>query len=204
MPREKMIDYITIADKFARILENEIGDFPEGFFDSFRYTQTGNNLTHPLIWGILSRKLLEFPGIVNVGIDVRINLGGRVKFQPDLVGFDSNNQMIVFLDYESPNSSDARIPTKDVDAYLKWWKKTNIDVPYLIVTTLPNQCASDWELRYTSKGQCNEDFRGKRKEIQKNPCYFWYRYYASEFRKRQMNNIALVNIEGKLVRRKYP
>ncbi|MFC1508629.1 hypothetical protein ACFL60_02965 [Candidatus Omnitrophota bacterium] len=199
-----MLDCITYADKLAQILETEIKDFPEGFFDSFLYTQTGNNLTHPQTLGIISRCLWNFPEITNVGIDVRLKSDTGAKFQPDIVGFDSTNKEVVFIDYESPNSSDARIPIKDFDAYLLWRQKTNSDAPYIIITTLPNHDASDWELRYTSKGRTNEKFRGKKSEIQKNPYRFWYNYYNLEIKKRKVKNIALINIEDKHVRRQYP
>lgn len=204
MPMKSMMDYIIIADKLAHFLETGIKNLPEGFYSSFRYTQTGNNLTHPFTLGILSRKLWEFPEISNVGIDVRLNCGSRIKFQPDLVGFNSTNQMIIFVDYESPNSSDARIPKKDIDTYLAWQQKTKNNIPYVIITTLPDQYAPDWELRYTAQGYYNETFRGQHEKLKKNPYRFWYQYYTLEFSKRKMSNIALININCKNVQRKYP
>ena len=76
--------------------------------------------------------------------------------------------------------------------------------PLVIVTTLPDQKAPDWELRYTASGQWNESFHGQREQIRENPYRFWYRYYAQEFVSRDMKGIALVNIDGTTVRRMYP
>jgi hypothetical protein len=143
------------------------------------------------------------PGIARVGVDVRLNNAG-VKFQPDLIGYSAQGQPVLFLDYESPNSSDARIPKKDVDPYLKWRRNCNSTVPYIIVTTLPEYASPSWELRYTSVGKYNHGFSDRRELIRKNPFQFWYDFYSIEFRKRDMAGISLVNINKKQVARKYP
>ena len=198
------MDCAKIADEIARRLKPLIADLADGFHCSFRYTQTGNNLAHPITWGYLSRLLWDMPRIMRVGIDLRLNLGRNIKFQPDLAAWSSPEKLAVLLDYESPNSSDARIPTKDIDPYLAWRRESRTSVPYIIVTTLPNRPAPDWELRYTSPGHCNEHFRGRRDEIRKNPFEFWYRYYMDEIANRDVTDIALVNIDGKSVYRSYP
>ena len=197
------MNVFDIADQIARQLEPRIQGLPEGFFDSFRFTKTGNNLTHPWTWGILTHILWNLPGIERVGVDVRLNSVG-VKFQPDLVGYSANDQPAMFLDYESPNSSDARIPKKDVDPYHTWRHNCNSHVPYIIVTTLPDHASPEWELRYTSVGQYNHGFGDRRELIRKNPCQFWYNFYSIEIRKRDIDGISLVNINGKQVTRKYP
>ncbi len=194
---------INIADQIARQLEQRIQDTPDGFYDSFQFTKTGNNLTHPWTWGILTRILWDLPEIMRVGVDVRLNSGSE-KFQPDLVGYSANDQPIIFLDYESPNSSDARIPIKDIDPYLFWRGNCNSEVPYVIVTTLPEYPSPNWELRYTSAGKYNHDFRDKRELLRKNPCQFWYEFYLTEFGKRQISGVSMINISRKSVERKYP
>ena len=197
------MNVIDIADWVAQQLEPRIQDLPVEFFDSFCFTKTGNNLTHPWTWGILTHILWGLSGITRVGVDVRLNKDG-VKFQPDLIGYSANDQPAIFLDYESPNSSDARIPKKDIDPYLTWRRNCDDYVPYIIVTTLPDHVSPNWELRFTSAGKYNHAFRGKRKSIRQNPCQFWYDFYLTEFRKRDMTGISLVNISQKSVKRKYP
>ncbi|MDD3896464.1 MAG: hypothetical protein PHU04_01275 [Candidatus Peribacteraceae bacterium] len=203
MPPNSTMHCDTIADEIASRLEPAIQYVPDGFFNSFAFTQTGNNLTHPLTWGILARLLWDVPHIAQVGIDVRINQHG-IKFQPDLVGYSEDGSMVVFLDYESPNSSDARIPGKDVDAFIAWRDASGADVPYVIITTLPDCPAPDWELRYTSSDFYNSGFGGQGGVLRRNPCLFWYNYYYGEFAKRRMEGITFLNISGKTVRRKYP
>lgn len=197
------MNLIEISDHIARQLENHIQDLPEGFYDSFRFTKTGNNLTHPWTWGILTKILWGRNNIKRVGIDVRLNTD-KIKFQPDLVGYDFNDQPVVFLDYESPNSSDARIPIKDIDPYLEWCHKQEKNIPYIIITTLLDYPSSNWELRYTSSEKYNYEFRDKRQIIRKNPCRFWYDFYFSEFHKRKISGISLLNISRKTVVRKFP
>ena len=113
---------------------------------------------------------------------------------------------MAFIDYESPNSSDSRLPEKDVDAYVAWRRKSrSLSVPYVIVTTLPNRRTEDWELRYASPGYYNHAFQGRESEIRQNPYCFWYDgYYLKEFSNRDMKNIVLINIDGKVVKRVYP
>lgn len=198
------MNLLRIADEIAQRLEPMIAELPEGFFGTFAFTQTGNNLTHPVTLGLLSRLLWQIDGIATVGIDMRLNLGSGVKFQPDLVGMDADLRPVVAVDYESPNSSDARIPTKDVDPYLAWHRQSAIAIPYIIITTLPDGPASDWELRYTAPGYYNADFCGRRGEICQSPLRFWQAFYMQELAKRQVMNVAMLNIGGRSVRRTYP
>lgn len=194
-----------VADEIASRLEAALAHMPAGFHDSFAYTQTGRNLTHPVTLGLLARLLWEMPRIAHVAIDCRLNLGRGIKFQPDLVGLGSNEDMVLFLDYESPNSSDARIPIKDVDAYLTWSRACESSAPYIVVTTLPDCESESWELRYATKADhWNAAFRGRRDEVRKNPCAFWYAYYKAELAKRDVRNVALININGRTVCRLYP
>jgi len=185
-----------VGDEIAWRLEAALADMPPGFHDSFAFTQTGRNLTHPVTWGLLARVLWEMPRISRVAIDCRLNLGGGTKFQPDLAGLaglDARDEMVLFVDYESPNSSDARVPVKDVDTYLAWSRACGSKAPYIVVTTLPNCRVDGWELRYaTSTDHWNVAFRGRRDEVRRNPCSFWYAFYHAEFAKREMRNVALI------------
>jgi len=135
------------ADKFSK----EIGNVPDGFYDTFQYTTTGNNLTHPRTLGYIVKVVLELDNAANLDIDLRINVDGK-KFQPDILVRDQMNKPILIVDYESPNSSDARIIPKDIIPYIKW-KTPN---PYIIITTLPKKSSPQWKLLYSNKGGCNE------------------------------------------------
>jgi hypothetical protein len=174
-------------------LEKEIQKVPMGFYDTFGFTRTGNDLTHPITLGYLSRILWQTHEVVKVGIDVRLN-EKDYKMQPDLIAYDDTDRPLMILDYESPNSSDARIPAKDV----KIFEATKLTCPYIIITTLPNAYAPDWELRYTSKGYYNENHKGKLEDVRKNPKAYWYAEYKKEIPKLSPN-IHFLNINAKRV-----
>jgi len=181
-------------------LRREISSFPDDFYDTFNFTVTGNNLTHPITVGILCKILWRLKTVSAVGVDMRFNAGRGKKFQPDLTGFDScGGEPIIFLDYESPNSSDSRIPNKDVVSYKNWVETQKNRAPYIIITTLPDGNAPDWQLRYTTEGYLNDHCRGKKSEIIKNPYLFWYSYYRKSLKDIDICNIFFVNISGKAV-----
>jgi HPP family protein len=56
----------------------------------------------------------------------------------------------------------------------------------VIVTCLPDGrvAESDWELRYTAKGYCNADHKGKLKEMCANPFRYWTTVWRRELRGR--------------------
>lgn len=108
-------------EKIRSLLEKAIQPLPDNFYDTFDFTVTGNNFTHPVTLSILHTLLVSLNSSYKMGIDVRLNLGNNNKFQPDFVVFGAdikNAEIKLYLDYEGPNSSDARITEKDVPKYL--------------------------------------------------------------------------------------
>ncbi|MDP2998600.1 MAG: hypothetical protein Q8N47_14025 [Bryobacterales bacterium] len=188
----------NLLPKLLAELRTGIKAFPEGFYDSFKYTKTGSNFTHPWTIGLLSRILWSLDGITEVGIDVRINRPDGAKFQPDLVAY-RERKPVLLVDYESPNSSDARVRDKDVKPYLKWVAGEEGRAEYIIITTLPDRHCPRWEVRYTSKGQCNQNVRDKRDEIRQNPFGFWYSEYRRTLRDTPLGALSFVNIDGRRV-----
>jgi hypothetical protein len=89
-----------------------------------------------------------------------------VKFQPDILIRGHQEEILAAIDFESPNSSDARVPHKDVTAYLRWVTTSAQSFEYLIITSLPDRPTSTWELRYASTGKWNEHH--VRAKIQRN------------------------------------
>lgn len=186
--------------QFVEAFNREIASLPAGFFSTFRYTTTGNNLSHPVTLGAIVRVVGRLPTVAHVGIDVRLNDKDGVKFQPDVVGFDENLHPLLVVDYESPNSSDARIPVKDWLPFAKWRATSGGETPYLVVTTLPEDSSPEWELRWTAIGQYNQDFRGQRDEIRRSPFVFWYKHYQSVGPKYDLRGVCMVNINDRLAR----
>jgi hypothetical protein len=188
---------MELCRKIVDELQKQIKSFPEGFYDTFDFTDTGNNLTHPCTIGILCKILWDIKTIAAVYVDMRFNDKGK-KFQPDITAFDKNNKPIIFLDYESPNSSDARVPDKDIKSYTNWRESR---APYLIITTLPDRKALNWKVRWTARGQWDYLFRDdkSKSKIKKNPFRFWYSYYRKHMKDKDTHNIFFANINGKSV-----
>ncbi len=190
---------MELCRKIVEELQKQIESFPKGFYDTFKYTVTGQNETHPRTIGLLCKILWNIKNISAVYIDMRFNEDGKEKFQPDLTGFDGHKNPIIFIDYESPNSSDVRILEKDIDSYKSWVTAKKSQTPYLIITTLPDKYTPEWEVRYTSKNGCNYPCRDKRREIRENPFRFWYSYYRKHMKGKDIRNIFFANINGKTV-----
>ena len=182
-------------------LKEAVCKMPEGFHDSFDFTRTGYNLCHPVTLGALAIIVSNMKDVAYVGIDVRLNRKG-VKFQPDVVGFREDRSPVVYVDFESPNSSDARVPYKDVKSYLEWSEPEPKKTPYIVVTSLPNRAAPNWQIRWTAHGQYNERHKGSlTTEIKKNPLSYWSKEWREEMTKFDTSSVAIINIDGKNVER---
>lgn len=188
------------ANYIALALEREIERLPDRFYDSFDYTCTGENFTHPLTWGALTKILWQIDCVNFVAVDLRLN-DDKIKFQPDLTALFNIKPFkpLLFVDYESPNSCDTRIPKKDVAPYIEWCKVYGSKIPYLIITTLPDKSTSDWQLRYASKGKDNAKYKDRTKEIFDNPFKFWYADYKTALKGRDFDMVHFININGKKV-----
>jgi len=168
-----------IQKKFISLLKECISNckcIKTAYFDSFDYTTTGSNFCHPRMLGLIAKAAWMLPKAGAVDIDVKLNAGGGIKFQPDIFVRDDSETPILAVDFESPNSSDARIPWKDVEPYLKWVEKSQSEVPYIIFTCLPKNARS-WELRWTNVNGWNADHRDARDQIIGAPFTYWYEFY---------------------------
>jgi hypothetical protein len=125
------------------------------------------------------------------------------KFQPDLVALASLEPLrpLLFIDYESPNSSDIRIPDKDVKAFMAWSGKERWCAPYIIITTLPVKRSDSWELRYTSGDSVNKKYREKREAVRERPQKFWYTQYEMALSNVSCDDVYFVNIDDKQVQK---
>lgn len=173
----------NVVDKLITAFNEGARNLPSDFYSTFRYTQTGKNWTHPITLGILAKFLIEQYPEMQLAIDCRFN--SQTKFQPDLTIIDKSRNPIIFVDYESPNSSDARVLPKDIKPYLAIKSNLPTTVPYLIITTLPNQPAPDWELRWTNG--YNILLAGQRNKIRENPYIFWHNHYSESISELDMD-----------------
>jgi len=187
------------AERTAKSLEQALARLPERFCSSFDYTTTGQNLTHPIVLAELARIIASEPDVFHVGVDVKLNWRGKCRFQPDIVGFDKDLRPIVFVDYESPNSSDERIIEKDVKAYARWCQITGSEGPYLVITTLPSVATPDWQVLYTSDVGYGAAAKGKKAEVRSSPLGFWTSIWRKAPELRNLQGAMILNIDGRSV-----
>jgi hypothetical protein len=172
---------MSLAKKLVRRIASEVAACPlitAAVYDSFEFTCTGENHCHPRTWGLIVKAAWELPRVGAVEIDARLNKGTGLKFQPDVLVRDSRAKITLAIDFESPNSSDARVPVKDVAAYLKWAAHEACPPEYLIITSLPNAPAPHWELRWTARGKYNVGHAPA--PVRMNPFEYWYSFYRRE------------------------
>lgn len=171
---------------------------PSTLFDTFDYTKTGNNLSHPRVWGACVKAawdVVDCQGLVE--IDSRLNRKG-VKFQPDLIIRARDGGVRLAVDVESPNSSDARLFPKDVDAYLGWVESKR-GFPYLVVTMLPRhpRTADQWKIRWTSPNDYNAGHGAHAARIRENPRDYWYSVLANSLRAKPDHGVHFANFDGR-------
>ncbi|MBU1976004.1 MAG: hypothetical protein KKG59_06385 [Nanoarchaeota archaeon] len=188
-----------VVNAFAKALTDEIRNVKLSFYETFEATKTGNNHTHARTMGYIVRALIRlYPEyIIEIEPHLSMHVNGKIKlWRPDILVRKGDVAWMI-IDYESPNSSDARIECKDVNQY----RASGLAVPYIIITTLPNKLTPSWELRYTTKGYRNEEHKGKREEVRQNPYTYWYSIYKETFRNKYLTNIFFLNINGHQVQR---
>jgi hypothetical protein len=189
--------------RFATALERALVRLPSDFCSGFEYTSRGKNLTHSIIVAELARIVAAEINVAHVGVDVRLSWQGpeknlqqgkRCKFQPDVVGFDKDFKEIIYVDYESPNSSDERIIEKDIRPYLRWREITHSTAPYLLITTLPAIASRTWNVRYTSYPGYGAAAKGMTEKVRENPLQFWLSVWKDAPEMKKLQGAAILNI----------
>jgi hypothetical protein len=106
---------------------------------------------------------------------------------------------MIFVDYESPNSSDERVIEKDIKPYLRWPEMTGSKTPYLVVTTLPAVASPDWQVLYTSYVGYGAAAKGQKKAVQSNPLKFWTSIWRNSPQGRNLDGAVILNINCRSV-----
>jgi len=183
--------------EFEKLLKNS--KVSDEYWSTFKYTSTGNNHCHALTWGLISRALSKIKETKELYIDIHLK-AGKVTLRPDVYAV-SNNGSRLAIDFESPNSSDARVVEKDIVQFLSFLAEGGEIDKYIVVTSLPEK-NSNWELRYTSAGGYNEGHSVHKKKIRKNPKKYWFNFYkkalaAHKVSKLSLKRIIFLNMNGK-------
>lgn len=192
---------VSFLEAFRKnLMESNI---EEEYYTTFEYTRTGFNSCHSRTLGEITKALWKMKETKEVYIDARLK-NADVTFRPDILAYNDSGATIA-IDFESPNSSDARIIEKDILQFLRWKRcstNKNDSINYIILTSLPEK-SNDWELRWTGKGYYNEGHKVHQKEIIDNPYVYWFTFYKKELEKvkeeykEEINQIVIANLKGK-------
>jgi len=171
------------------------------FFGSWNHCSGSRKsvLCHSIGVGLLAAAIAEVAGVQQVGIDVRLRRAGN-NWQPDVIGFRRGRRgelvPVVYADFESPNSSDARVPEKDLRAYRKWVQGGGRAAPYVIVVCLPKAPYGPWPLAYTTGRGYNVKHRGRGKRVRSAPLAYWRKVWHSEVARRKIDlaKIGILNV----------
>src|SRR5207248_305632 len=104
--------------------------------DKERFSPDGFNclagkVCHKRIVGAIKDAAKRLPGVVPP--DYEQELGKNPKWRPDVRLLDSEGELLGVVEYESLNSSDERVISKDMCGYEGWLETLESPVPLLII-----------------------------------------------------------------------
>lgn len=172
---------------------------PELFTD---YANCYKQKCHKLVSKLIREAARSLPKVEPLPYEKQ--LGTDPKWRPDVILQDTDDQYLAIVEYESLNSSDYRVVSKDVNGYQSWIENAPTDspVPLLVITTLQNMKA-DYRLRHKGSagggeyGAYNIDHAKNEPVIQSNPFLYWYAFYRRWLQHRIVNMpVFFANIDG--------
>lgn len=186
----------TIANKISQKIKN-ITFYNKDLYTSSKYCFSPHTWVHPITLSLVCESIKELYPQYFLAIDIKLN-NNKKKFQPDIVVFKNSpdiKNIKLIIDYESLNSSDYRVVSKDIHKYINFFKNIKKPPYYLIITTLPTN-GDNYKILYTAKNQYNHFLTEKDKKILKtNPFNFWKNIYKKELSNTNLP-IFLLNINS--------
>ena len=192
-----------MATEFESLYKREMVD--KSYFNSWKYVQSPNATCHSRVIGAIVKSVL--PSYSSVDIDVSLVHNKSVFMKPDLVFYDVNdkNEIKLIVDYESPNSSDYRVISKDFEPFKKFRIESGNQIPYVVITTLPSdENVQSWPIRTTT----NKSHLQNIDEIKKDPRKYWSKVYRDWWKNqssnKKLNNFWLFNINSNTIESVIP
>lgn len=173
----------------VRLIISNNKHFPRELYATWDYVRGDKRVCHQrtmallahAAWMLPSNPIVELEDCFDVGYDQLKQK--TIKWHPDMLLRSSEEligDILLFVDFESPNSSDFRVIDRDIELwYMNWSNKYHglKDMPeYLIITSLPNEEAPQWDCRYSRADGYNPE------KAKKNPFLYWYSIYRSKFK----------------------
>lgn len=112
---------MSIAIQFVDALNRETAACkllrPE-MFSTQDYTYGVERISHARMIGVIVKAGWSLPGVGAVDVENTFKIAAKCSWKPDVVLRDNDGEVMLAIDFESPNSSDARIEAKDVKPFL--------------------------------------------------------------------------------------
>lgn len=207
MPEELNKIIQSICKKIEELSAKEY--FSVEYIEKIKYRKH-NELSSRML-GIISSIGTELGYIVDIGRGIKPS--NTRKFNPDIL-FLKDKKLIALFEYESTNSSDYRILSKDLKNF-KASAISDIELPkfWLIITTLPNKQVSSWSNWRLSEWAKKFGIRKTKNklyyQLKENPKTFYYRGFLSEFEKVDKNlfnnsKLFLLNLNSDGITLEFP
>jgi hypothetical protein len=145
------------------------------------FNRLAGKVCHKLIVGAIKQAVRRLPDVMPSNSEKE--LGKNPKWRPDVRLLGSDEEILGVVEYESVNSSDERVISKDAYGYEGWAVTLERPVPFLIITSLPDSADPNYCLRWTGCNRAeawsdyNLEHKGKVEEIRQNPFLYWYAHY---------------------------
>ena len=198
MAVQKLISDMTT--EFESLYKRGMVDL--SYFNSWKHVKSPNNTCHSRVIGAIVKSFL--PYYSSVDVDVRLMHNKSFIMKPDLVFYDKNDIKLI-VDYESPNSSDYRVISKDLEPFKKYRIESGNQIPYVVITTLPSaEEVQSWQVRK----ETNLSHIQNRELIKKDPRKYWLKIYRDWWKNhssnKKLNNLWLFNINSNTIESVIP
>lgn len=182
---------MSFANQLIRVVRPIVAKskhFPPDLYATWNYVSGEDRVCHQRTTALLAHAAWMLPTAPAVEQENCYVIGSRpdpdrpgkqkaIKWQPDMVLKSATGTPLLFVDFESPNSSDFRVIDRDVALwYVNWIASGHPASEYLIITSLPDAKAPTWRSRY---GQADGFDLVKARE---NPFRYWYSIFRRRFK----------------------
>ena len=146
------------------------------------------HILHSRVLGLLAQIDFGKGWITDIERSLKPSVKGRNSFTPDIIAWKGNSCEAVVIEYESINSSDSRVISRDLENYKKYIEHPDVNdcqpIVWIIVTTLKSGEVQngDWS-RWDWAQQ--KEYHGKDEpweKLLKSPFNFWHKKYIEAFK----------------------
>jgi hypothetical protein len=165
-PPAHEFDLHAYLDRFAAIVRKTPGVTGDWMVDPY---WCGSRWAHAMICGALVRAVPEH-------LTPLVEAAMYREFRPDMTIIDSGRKEIAVIEYESVNSSDRRLITRDVPRFAKGYTLDGewpLPKLWLIISTLPSIAVNGWPWHAVNRLADPAQNKASRAKRNANPLAFF-------------------------------